>query len=120
VPAMPSSSREARSGELAVKYGPSVTSAVSIADVAPPLHASVDAVLVSLLLGADDDVSLAPALLDGIVVGAVVVQATSAITHIAARISKIVFLFIYSLHFQCLMEYICLLFEWCGEVVSSL
>ena len=64
VPAIPSSNREARSGELAVKYGPSVNSGVSVADWLALPHARVDAPLMSLLVNAVGAVLLVPLLFD--------------------------------------------------------
>ena len=49
VPAMPSSKRNVRSGELALKYGPSVNSGVTAADWLSPLHARMDVSLELLL-----------------------------------------------------------------------
>ena len=98
VPGMPFSNSEARSGEFAVKYGPSVNSAVRPADVVPAPHASVDTLLVLLLvvpfvaLFAVVDVVL-------FVRGAAVPQAATAMIQITPTTLKIIFLFICFLHF---------------------
>ena len=98
VPAMPSSSRDTRSGELAVKYGPSVNSGVRVAEVLPALQARVDVALVLLFPDVVDAVASVPLLLDVVAVDAAVAQADRAITQIAMTILKIVFLFICFLH----------------------
>jgi len=88
VPVMPSVSRDVRSGELALKYGPSVNSGVRFADVLPLLHANVDDVLVVLLFV---DI-VGDVLFDAR--GVAVVHAPRAITLIAMTRLKTIFRFI--------------------------
>ena len=112
VPTVPSSSRDARSGEFAVKYGPSVNSGVTVADRLPLPHASVlvsivldavgGAVFVAVLTeagGAVWSVELFFGVVVAMLVGVVAAQAVNVIMPSAATMVINIFFFICSLHF---------------------
>ncbi len=114
VPAMPFSSREARSGEPALKYGPSVTSGVRFPDWFPPLQARADEPVVSVPPEVFGMIAFVPLLEE--VVGAtvfVLAQAERMIMQVTRNKLKIVVRFISSpfLKVRWNIEYRGLIFE---------
>src|SRR5512143_1607356 len=103
VPAVLLSNREVRSGELALKNGPSVSSGVKLADLLPAAHARADEfaaagivpVLVLPVRGTGWSVVL---LAGGIAAGVPAAQPASAIEHSTTATLTIIRLFIRVLH----------------------